>query len=277
MGFHRQRVKIEILNCWTFLKYIFHISGGRILRFRNSRQWNPYPNLSKQTAKTLSTLLLFEFSIRAWINTSWLICKKMSIRERCSLWFHLRCGQIFVAVTLDKIIFSQNEISKYYYQQQHFYRTSRSYMRRRWQIEMHLRIVRDFFLFFFTYQVKCWGKLDSIIRNNIIRWDEYVTIPVNRNLSNCEVARKKKSFSGSQRGLCVRAAAFYQLSYEDPYTEGRPIYWVHQPVKGMKHRMKLCELREYKCNEYMYHRDSLRWSRIHFICIPAVHIISFRI
>ena len=41
------------------------------------------------------------------------------------------------------------------------------------------------------------------------------------------------------------------LSYEDPYTGGRPIYWVHQPVKGMKHRMKWCELREYKWNEYV--------------------------
>ena len=41
------------------------------------------------------------------------------------------------------------------------------------------------------------------------------------------------------------------LSYEDPYTESRPIYWVHQPVKGMKHRMKWCELREYKWNEYV--------------------------
>ena len=41
------------------------------------------------------------------------------------------------------------------------------------------------------------------------------------------------------------------LSYEDPYTGGRPIYWVHQPVKGMKHRMKWCELRQYKWNEYV--------------------------
>ena len=41
------------------------------------------------------------------------------------------------------------------------------------------------------------------------------------------------------------------LSYEDPYTGGWPIYWVHQPVKGMKHSMKWCELREYKWNEYV--------------------------
>ena len=34
-------------------------------------------------------------------------------------------------------------------------------------------------------------------------------------------------------------------------TGGWPIYWVHQPVKGMKHWMKWYELREYKWNEYV--------------------------
>ena len=51
---------------------------------------------------------------------------------------------------------------------------------------------------------------------------------LNRNLSNCEVARKKKVFQDFNeirtRGLCVRAAVLYQLSYEDPYTGSRPIY-----------------------------------------------------
>ena len=77
---------------------------------------------------------------------------------------------------------------------------------------------------------------------------------MNRNLSNCEKARKKgfRGFNGIRtRGLCVNAAVLSQLSYEDPYTGDRPIYWVHQPVKGMKHRMKWCELREYKWNEYV--------------------------
>ena len=41
------------------------------------------------------------------------------------------------------------------------------------------------------------------------------------------------------------------LSYEDPYAGGLPICWVHQPVKGMKQRMKWCELREYKWIEYV--------------------------
>ena len=55
---------------------------------------------------------------------------------------------------------------------------------------------------------------------------------LNRNLGNCEVARKKGfwDFNGiGTRGLCVRAAVLYQLSYEGPYTGSRPIYWVHQP------------------------------------------------
>ena len=66
---------------------------------------------------------------------------------------------------------------------------------------------------------------------------------------------EKKFFRGFNgirtRGLCVSAAVLSQLSYEDPYTGGWPIYWVHQPVKGMKHWMKWCELREYKWNEYV--------------------------
>ena len=62
---------------------------------------------------------------------------------------------------------------------------------------------------------------------------------LNRNLSNCEVA------SAFALQCCT------SLSYEDPYTGGRPIYWIYQPVKGMKHRMKLCEVWEYKWSEYV--------------------------
>ena len=94
-----------------------------------------------------------------------------------------------------------------------------------------------------------WCELREYKRN------EYVTIAGNRNLSNCERARKKR-ISGLQRDSNPLASALAlqcstSLSYEDPYTGGRPIYWVHQPVKGMKHRMKSCELREYKWNEYV--------------------------
>ena len=63
---------------------------------------------------------------------------------------------------------------------------------------------------------------------------------------------EKKFFRGFNgirtRGLCVRAAVLSQLSYEDPHTGSGPIYWVHQPAKRKKHRVKLCE---YKRNEYV--------------------------
>ena len=107
------------------------------------------------------------------------------------------------------------------------------------------------------------------------KWIEYVTIAVNRNLSNCEKARKK--YFGASTGFEPVASALAlqystSLSYEDPYTGGRPIDWVHQPVKRMKTQ-----------NEMMWtglfrnclNCDSLRWSHTQFICIPAVHIISF--
>ena len=67
-----------------------------------------------------------------------------------------------------------------------------------------------------------------------------MSIAVNRNLRNCEIARKKVflGFSGIRtRGLCVSAAVLYHRNFLN-------------------------------C-------DSLRWSHIPFICIPAVHIISF--
>ena len=57
--------------------------------------------------------------------------------------------------------------------------------------------------------------------------NEYVTIAVNRNLSNCEKARKK-DFGASTGFEPVASALALQcstsLSYEDPYTGGRPIY-----------------------------------------------------
>ena len=68
----------------------------------------------------------------------------------------------------------------------------------------------------------------SICPNNsrhiqlIAIWNEYVTIAVNRNLSNCEIARKKvfRGFNGIRtRGLCVSAAVLYQPEL------WRPIHW----------------------------------------------------
>ena len=55
-----------------------------------------------------------------------------------------------------------------------------------------------------------------------IFWNEYVTIAVNRNLSNCEIVRKKgfRGFNGIRtRGLCISAAVLYQPEL------WRPIHW----------------------------------------------------
>ena len=219
------------------------------------------------------------------------------------------------------------------------------------------------------------------------KWNEFVTIAANRNLSNCEITRKKvfRGFNGIRtRGPCASAAVLSQLSYEDPYTESRPIllssstrernetqnemmrtagtqmkwvcdhrsesqfkqlrnspkkrffgglqrdsnpwplrqrrsvppawamkthtlragqfYWVHQPVKGMKHRTKWRELREHKWNEYVtiavnrnlskkknnkklffglfrncLNCDSLRWSHTHFINLLSLYRNSFHL
>ena len=81
-------------------------------------------------------------------------------------------------------------------------------------------------------------------------------------MNNCVTIAVESKFKQSRRnfsgfngirtpGLCVCAGVLYQLSYADPYTGGRPIYWVHQPVKGMKHRMKWCELQKYKWHEHV--------------------------
>ena len=54
------------------------------------------------------------------------------------------------------------------------------------------------------------------------KWNEYVTIAVNRNLSNWGKARKKgfRGFNGIRtRGLCVSAAVLYQPEL------WRPIHW----------------------------------------------------
>ena len=60
---------------------------------------------------------------------------------------------------------------------------------------------------------------------------------LNRNLNNCEVAsRQVKAF----RALTGFEPLPLRLpcNAEDPYTESMPIYCVHQPVKGMKHKIK---------------------------------------
>ena len=108
-----------------------------------------------------------------------------------------------------------------------------------WAMKTHTLEADQFIEFINPW--KEWNTEWNDIELREYKWNEYVTIAVNRNLSNCENSPKKR-FSGLQRirtrGLCVSAAVLSQLSYEDPYTGGWPIYWVHQPVKGMKHWMK---------------------------------------
>ena len=86
------------------------------------------------------------------------------------------------------------------------------------------------------------------------KWNEYVTIAVNRNLSNCEIARKKdfRGFNGIRtRGLCVSAAVLYQPEL------WRPIYWRPANLLSSSTRERnetqneMIELREYKWNEYV--------------------------
>ena len=78
------------------------------------------------------------------------------------------------------------------------------------------------------------------------KWNEYVTIAVNRDLSNCEMA-KKKSFSGLQRDwnpwpLRSCCSALPAELRTDPYTGGRRTNLFFRAVSLF-----------------------LRWSHIHFI------------
>ena len=72
---------------------------------------------------------------------------------------------------------------------------------------------------------------------------------------------KKKGFRGFNgirtRGLCVSAAVLYQPEL------WRPIHW--RPASFC---VSFLSRVDDNC-------DSLRWSHTHFICIPAVHVISF--
>ena len=172
------------------------------------------------------------------------------------------------------------------------------------------------------------------------KWNEYVTIAVNRNLSNCEIARKKKVFRGFNgirtRGLCVSAAVLYQPELWRPihwepanllssstrerketqnemmWTAGIQMKWVcdhrsESQFKQLRNSPKkvfrgfngirtrgLCVSAAVLYQPELWRPihwepanllssstrnclncDSLRWSHTHFICIPAVHIISF--
>ena len=126
------------------------------------------------------------------------------------------------------------------------------------------------------------------------KWNEYVTIAVNRNLSNCEKAWKEgfRGFNGIRtHGLWVSAAVLYQPEL------WRPIHWRPANLLSSSSRERnetqnemmwtagiqmkwVCDHRSE--SQFKQLRKSLkkrisglRWSHTHFICIPAVHIISF--
>ena len=100
------------------------------------------------------------------------------------------------------------------------------------------------------------------------KWNEYVTIAVNRNLSNCEKARKKgfRGFNGIRtRGLCVSAAVLYQPEL------WRPIHW--RPANLLKPRnpffrafSQLLKLRFTAMVTYSFH--------LHLLYLPT-HTVFF--
>ena len=147
------------------------------------------------------------------------------------------------------------------------------------------------------------------------KWNEYVTMAVYRNLSNCKIARKKVfwGFNGIQtHGLCVRAAVLYQPELWRPihwepanllssstresnetqnemmWTAGIQMKWIcdnrsesqfkqlrNSPKKSILGLQRDSNPWPFGLFRNCLNCDSLRWSHIHFICIPAVHIISF--
>ena len=128
--------------------------------------------------------------------------------------------------------------------------------------------------------------LNIVFHNKTINRIEYVTITVNRNLSNCGKAWKKgfRGFNGIRtRGHCVSAAVLYQPEL------WRPIYWrpanllsssTHERNETQNEIMWTAGIQwiEYvtiAVNHNLSNCDSLRWSHTQFICIPAVHTISF--
>ena len=86
-------------------------------------------------------------------------------------------------------------------------------------------------IFFFRF------NFHEIWQGIYFEWNEYVTIAVNRNLRNCENSPKKKFFGAPTGFEPVASALALQCSPSwamKTHTREAPIYWVHQPVKGMK-------------------------------------------
>ena len=94
-----------------------------------------------------------------------------------------------------------------------------------------------------------------------------MAIAVNRNLSIAKIARKKvfRGFNWIRtRGLSVSAAVLSPAEHCSANAEATG----SNPVEALKNFFSGYFRNCLNC-------DSLRWSHTHFICIPAVHIISF--
>ena len=82
------------------------------------------------------------------------------------------------------------------------------------------KLVNEIIVSLFSYGAGLYSDMHTF--EQYTYWNEYVIIAVNRNLSNCEKARKKgfRGFNGIRtRGLCVSAAVLYQPEL------WRPIHW----------------------------------------------------
>ena len=102
-----------------------------------------------------------------------------------------------------------------------------------------------------------------------------MTIAVNRNLSDCENSPKKR-FSGLQF-----------IEFINSINWPAPSIWVfiaqlgeHCSANAEATGLNPVEAPKNFFSGYFrncLNCDSLRWSHTHFICIPAVHIISFSV
>ena len=145
---------------------------------------------------------------------------------------------------------------------------------------------------------------------SVCLWNEYVTIAVNRNLSNCENSPKKR-FSWKEWNTewndvnDVMCDGHILISFVFP--QFTSFHSVFHSFHGLMNSINwpassvwvfIAQLGEH-CSANAeatgsnpveapkiffsgYFRnclncDSLRWSHTHFICIPAVHIISFSV
>ena len=105
-----------------------------------------------------------------------------------------------------------------------------------------------------------------------------MTIAVNGNLSNCEIARKK-GFSG----LHSVFHSFHGLINSINWPASSVWVFIAQAARALQRERRghgFESLEAQKKPFFGVFRNclnchSLRWSHLHFICIPAVHIISF--